>query len=142
MSVCVCERVCVCVCVCERESVSVCERVCMCVCVCVCACACVCERECVCVCVCVCERERVLASLVERPPPAPASRVRDPLGVMVWTRGGYTSAPTIQPLFHRPLSVINLITVLIMNRLSDGRVSAWVSPALIAAHDSFPASCN
>ncbi len=30
-------------------------------------------------------------SLVERPPPAPESRVRDPLGMMVRTRGGYTS---------------------------------------------------
>ncbi len=32
-------------------------------------------------------------SLLERPPPAPESRVRDPLGArrvrMVWTRGGY-----------------------------------------------------
>ncbi len=29
-------------------------------------------------------------SLLERPPPAPESRVRDPLGVMVQTRGGLT----------------------------------------------------
>ncbi len=29
-------------------------------------------------------------SLLERPPPVPESWVRDPLGVMVWTRGGYT----------------------------------------------------
>ncbi len=30
-------------------------------------------------------------SLLERPPPVPESWVRDPLGVMVWTRGGYIS---------------------------------------------------
>ncbi len=29
-------------------------------------------------------------SLLERLPPAPETRVRDPLGVMVWTRGGLT----------------------------------------------------
>ncbi len=29
-------------------------------------------------------------SLLERPPPAPETRVRDLLGVMVWTRGGLT----------------------------------------------------
>ncbi len=29
-------------------------------------------------------------SLLERPPPAPETRVRDPLGVMVRTRGGLT----------------------------------------------------
>ncbi len=35
-----------------------------------------------------------LASLVERPPPAPASRVRDPLGELVRTRvGGVTLVP-------------------------------------------------
>ncbi len=36
-----------------------------------------------------------LASLVERPPPAPASRVRDLLGVMVRTRGGYNTTLNI-----------------------------------------------
>ncbi len=29
-------------------------------------------------------------SLLERPPPAPVTRIRDPLGVMVRTRGGLT----------------------------------------------------
>ncbi len=35
-------------------------------------------------------------SLLERPPPAPESRVRDPLGELVWTRvGGVTQANEI-----------------------------------------------
>ncbi len=46
-----------------------------------------------------------LASLLERPPPAPASRVRDPLGVMVQTRGGYIGAVTRTGVRFRGVSV-------------------------------------
>ncbi len=47
-------------------------------------------------------------SLLERPPPTPESRVRDPLGELVRTRGGYidtlnTSAGAVTHVWTRTL---------------------------------------
>ncbi len=47
-------------------------------------------------------------SLLERPPPAPESRVRDPLGVMVRTRGGYIGAVTRMGVRFRGVSVTDV----------------------------------
>ncbi len=49
-----------------------------------------------------------LASLVERLPPVPASRVRDPLGVMVRTWGGYIGAVTRMGVKFRGVSVTDV----------------------------------
>ncbi len=49
-------------------------------------------------------------SLLERPPPAPESRVRDPLRrvVAVWTRGGYIGAVTRTGVRFRGVSVTDV----------------------------------
>ncbi len=52
--------------------------------------------------------EAPLASLVERPPPVPESRVRDRLGVMVLTRGGYIGAVTRMGVWFRGVSVTDI----------------------------------
>ncbi len=50
-------------------------------------------------------------SLLERPPPAPESRVRDPLGELVWTHvggGGYIGAVTRTGVRFRGVSVTDV----------------------------------
>ncbi len=62
-----------------------------------------------------------VASLVERPIPAQVSRVQDPLGVMVRTRGGnpHNSSPSVNILWSEKLHVCkktNPSAVLTLNR--------------------------